>query len=314
MQITDGTGTAANITLAAATTSINTLTNNAAGGVSTMNPAGQTFRVGGILATTTSGGLTIGNGTNNGTLTAASAGGELVVQNFSSHDLTINSVIANNSTASSLTIAGGGNVALTGSNTYTGATTVNQGTLTLSGTGSLNGTTQVTINNGGTLLLSSTAASQVNSSAGVTLNGGTLKLGTANATTQLGALTLSSSSTIDFGTLSGTNNLDFADSSASAWASGAILSVYDWTPNVDHLYFGSVFGAGLPAGALSQIVFYTDNGTTLATAPTSYGPGNGEVSPIPEPSTVFAGMALLGLIGYRERRWVLRCKSARQMI
>ncbi len=105
VQIIDGTGTAANITLAAATTTINTLTNSAtgttspAGGV-TIDPAGQTLRVGGILNASGSSALTIGNGTNNGTLTTNTAGGELVLHNYSSNAVTVNSVIANNTSAS----------------------------------------------------------------------------------------------------------------------------------------------------------------------------------------------------------------------
>ena len=96
VQITDGTGGAADITLAAATTAIATLTNNATGGTSTIDPNSQTLRTGGILLPNGSGALNIGNGTNNGTLTAATAGGELVIQNFSTtNDLTVNSVIAN---------------------------------------------------------------------------------------------------------------------------------------------------------------------------------------------------------------------------
>ena len=106
VQITDGTGTAANITLAAATTTINTLTNSAtgtnspAGGV-TIDPAGQTLRVGGILNATGSSALTIGNGTNNGTLTKRGwrRGANWCSYNYSTNALTVNSVIANNGTA-----------------------------------------------------------------------------------------------------------------------------------------------------------------------------------------------------------------------
>ena len=53
---------------------------------------------------TGAGALTIGTGTNNGTLTADASGGELVLQNFSTNALTVNSVIANNTSASSLTV------------------------------------------------------------------------------------------------------------------------------------------------------------------------------------------------------------------
>lgn len=31
--------------------------------------------------------------------------------------------------------------------------------------------------------------------------------------------------------------------------------------------------------------------------------GNQELVPVPEPTTILGGLALLGLVGYRERRW-----------
>lgn len=162
VQITDGTGAAADITLAAATTTINTLTNNATGGASTINPNNQTLRVAGVLNPSTAGALTIGNGTNNDFLASNASGGELVLQNFSTtNDLTINSVIANNTSASSLTVAGTGNrngtftstyvgrTILTGANSYTGATYVSSGTLQIGNggaTGSLSPSSAITTN------------------------------------------------------------------------------------------------------------------------------------------------------------------------
>ncbi len=194
VQITDGTGTAADITLAAATTAINTLTNNATGGTSTIDPNSQTLRVGGILLPTGSGALTIGNGTNNGTLTAATAGGELVLQNFSTtNDLTVNSVIANFTSASSLTTSGTGTVVLTAANTYTGATNVAGGTLQIGNggtTGSLSTSSAITTN--GTLAFNQTDtvtqgtefASVIAGTGGVTQSGsGTLVLNGTNTYT-----------------------------------------------------------------------------------------------------------------------------------
>ena len=150
VQTTDGTGTAADITLAAATTTINTLTQNTSGGTfTTIDPAGQTLRLGGILLPTGAGALSIGNGTNNGTLTTNDAtSGELVLQNFSTSALTVNSVIANNATASALTIAGTGTVVVNAPNTYTGTTTVSAGELVVNG--SLGGTA-VSVSGGASL-------------------------------------------------------------------------------------------------------------------------------------------------------------------
>ena len=162
-QIIDGTGTAADITPAAATTVINTLTNSApgttapAGGV-TIDPAGQILRSAGILNASGSSALTIGNGVNNGTLTAATAGGELVLQNFDTTNVfTVNSVIANFTNPSSLTKSGTGTVVLTAANTYTGATNVAGGTLQIGNggtTGSLSTSSAITTN--GTLAFNRT--------------------------------------------------------------------------------------------------------------------------------------------------------------
>jgi autotransporter-associated beta strand protein len=131
VRIIEGTGSPASITLGAATTTINTLNQSASGGTgaATIDPAGQTLRTNAILVGTGAGALTIGAGTNNGTLSAATAGGELLLINNTANTLTINSVIADNTTASSLTTYGAGTVTLAGANTYTGATTIVGGTL-----------------------------------------------------------------------------------------------------------------------------------------------------------------------------------------
>ena len=67
VRILEGTGSAADITLGAGTTTINTL-NQSASGAATIDPNSQTLAVNSILVGTGAGSLTIGNGTNNGTL------------------------------------------------------------------------------------------------------------------------------------------------------------------------------------------------------------------------------------------------------
>ena len=169
------------------------------------------------------------------------------------------------------------------------------------------------INSGGTLLLSGAGANKINNSAAVTLNGGTIAMGgSTSLDEQVGALTLSASSVIDFGTFAGGNILRFADSTGATWGAFT-LSIWNWTDGADHLYFGSVFGAGLPVGGLGKILFYSDSGSTpTGGASRAFGPDNGEVSPLPEPSTVLVGLSLLSLAGYRERRWFFRCREARR--
>ncbi|MCX6873872.1 MAG: autotransporter-associated beta strand repeat-containing protein [Verrucomicrobia bacterium] len=153
VRIVEGSGFPGNITLAAATTTINTLNQSASGGNSaaTIDPAGQTLRTNSILVGTGAGALTIGTGINNGTLSTATAGGELALVNNTANHLTINSVIADNST-SSLAKTGTGPMTLTAANTYTGNTTVNSGTLSLANA-SLNDAATLTIASGAVLNL-----------------------------------------------------------------------------------------------------------------------------------------------------------------
>ncbi|MFD0895237.1 autotransporter-associated beta strand repeat-containing protein [Luteolibacter ambystomatis] len=86
-----------------------------------------------------------------GTLTAATAGGELVIhQNNTTAggELTIASTIANNTSASSLTKAGAGTLILTGTNTYSGTTYLNGGLARFSTSANL-GTGAITMGGGG---------------------------------------------------------------------------------------------------------------------------------------------------------------------
>jgi autotransporter-associated beta strand protein len=202
---------------------------------------------------------------------------------------------------------------LTGTNTFTGATTVSAGSLELGAGGSLVNTSSVTVNSGGTLLVSGGGANQINNAADVTLDGngvgttGNIALDGISAIDEtVGALTLSSSSIIDFGTFGAGHTLRFADSSALSGAWSGTLSIYHWTGSPflgggpDHLFFGTDAG-GLGGSQLNQISFYS-GGFGSAFLGTGGILSNGEVVPIPEPSSVFASLLLFGLAGWRERR------------
>jgi len=133
VRIIEGTGgSPANLTLAAATTTIDTLLQSISGGTGAATvaiSASETLRVNSINAVPTVGALTLGTVANTGTLTPATAGGDLLLVNSSTNNMTINSVIANNTSASSITKDGSGTLKLSGTNTYSGGTVINAGTV-----------------------------------------------------------------------------------------------------------------------------------------------------------------------------------------
>jgi len=130
-------GTSGNNSLAASTTTINTLRQNSAT-PSTIDTTSGTLRLGAagvIWVTAGSGALTVAPTANAGTLTAGgtdNTNGDLYLQNQSTNPLVINSTIANNgSGVVSVYTTGPGLVALAGSNTFTGGTYAAAGTLAL---------------------------------------------------------------------------------------------------------------------------------------------------------------------------------------
>ena len=212
----------------------------------------------------------------------------------------ISGVVGNN-----VTVIGPGSVLLTHATTFQGTTTINSGTLDAAAFNALGGTSGITVNSGGTLLLSSTTANRINDAAEITLNGGRLNsaglVEGAPSTPGMGALTLLSSSVIDLA--NGASLLAFANSSSQAWT--GTLSIHNWTGTIgvgdgtDQIYFGSD-ATGLSLTQLSQILFFSDGGTTLL------GSGqilmDGEVVPVPEPSTWVGAALALGAIGFTQRR------------
>ncbi len=153
-RITTTTGT---VTLGAATTTVNTLLQSAAS-AATLSLPSQTLLTGGVMVGRTAAALTIGNAPGSGTLQPATAGGEIILSNFGTGTMTVNSVIANNTSASRLTVSGNGTVVLTASNTLTGTTMVHGGTLQI-GTGGTTGSLAspvIYVAPGGTLIFDRT--------------------------------------------------------------------------------------------------------------------------------------------------------------
>ena len=128
-------GTPGNVTLASGTTAINLLLQNTTT-ASTIDLAGGSIASTGFKINPGMQALTIGATAGNGTLSAATAGGDVSFINSSSNPLTINSSIVDNASASTVSVIGGVTT-LAGTNTYTGNTAVNTGTLNI--TGSLTG-------------------------------------------------------------------------------------------------------------------------------------------------------------------------------
>lgn len=258
VRIVDGTGTAANITLGASTTTstttINTLNQSATGGTVTIDPAGQTLAVNGILVGSGASGLTIGNGTNNGTLMSATAGGELVLSNFSTNGLTINSVVANNSSATALTKSGTGTVTLNGSNTYSGNTTINAGTLALGASASIANSPVINVQAGATLNVSAVTGGWTVQGSGTSARQTLTGSGGVTGATTIGSYGTHAPGGVGVvGTQSFSGDLHYASGSIFAW---------DLNANSTSMGFDMV-GAG---GAISvdttstvfQVVFGTD--------------------------------------------------------
>jgi autotransporter-associated beta strand protein len=214
----------------------------------------------------------------------------------------------------------GGTATLSQANTYTGATTINSGTLKAAVSNAMGGTTSVAVNSGGTLLLG--ASSAIKSTAAMTLNGGTFEAGgfsqgSSNGTTAtsgLGALTLSANSTLDFNTGTGAtigeHNV-IAFSSVGTFTTGVTLTIDDWDGSygsADGSAAGSsddalYIGGALSMAQLADIQFYNAaNGKDYAAAQAGNGEVYGTLTVVPEPSTIFAALALFGFVGYRERR------------
>jgi autotransporter-associated beta strand protein len=196
-------GAGGNLALSAAATTVNTLLQNTAA-ASTIDTAGKTLATGGIRIGSGKEAVTVGASAGDGALTAATAGGVLVLNNGNAaKTLTVNAAIANNTSASALATAG--NVLLKGVNTYTGATSVGA-TLEIGGAGQLGGGAyagNISIAGGGTFKYTSSAAQTLSGDISIA---GDATINNATALTASGAISGSGSLTkTGAGTLSLTN-------------------------------------------------------------------------------------------------------------
>jgi hypothetical protein len=141
-----------------------------------------------------------------------------------------------------------------------------------------------------------------------------------------GALTLQANSVLDFGNNASNKSsvMEFGSANFSTWGTNT-LSVWNYTPGVDHLIFDSVTGTimmSTPYGVIpttADILFYSDNGQTLINRfggfplANSYQYENpnyytyaGEVVPVPEPTAILSMALLLVAVGWKERRFICR--------
>ena len=242
--------------------------------------------------TITAGTLQVGAGTDAGSIanTSAITNNGSLVYNVGSGVRTLAAPISG--TGSLTQNSSDGSLTLTGNNSFSGTTTVN-GTLELktSSGSALGQTSGITVNSGGTLLLSQ--SNQINNSATMGLAGGTIKFGSAvsegsSGLVGVGALTLTANSTLDFNSLAGT--ITFSSFTPGAFT----LAITNWTNGSSHLIFNQD-----ESGALSS--FTLNGGTAFQT---SLGGGFYEIgiTAVPEPGTIAAGLALVGLVAWRERK------------
>ena len=202
-----------------------------------------------------------------------------------------------------LTKNGSGILILSGSNSFTGNTTINAGTLQASVTGALANTTIVNLN-GGSLLVAATDA--INDSTEIRMGGGKLALSGSGISETIGAMTLTANSVIDLYALSGVSTLRFGDSSSKVWTAGATLQIWNWDGTNQYgtsygsgnrrIYFGSN-GNGLTTSQLSQISFYSDNGTSFIGS--GFIDSSSMVGAVPEPQTIVVAILILAGIVYR---------------
>lgn len=260
-------GTSGNIALGAATATINTLLQNTTT-AATIDTAGRTFRLNGVMLGSGMEALTIGAAADDGTLITAVEGGELILINDNAaRNLTINAAIADNVSPSALAKLGIGPVVLNAANTYSGATTIVAGTLQI-GSGGTTGSISATsgVNNNGALIYDrgdDLGVSHVISGTGSLTMQGTGTLTLSNANTYTGPTTVSA------GTLQIGNGTTGSIAATSAVTNNGTLA-YNFSDDVS--VGNQITGSGsltkLGAGKLTLTAIPRYSGNTTVSAGT----------------------------------------------
>lgn len=300
-------GTSGNIVLgnAGGTTDINTLIHSGTEDAVIGSVSGDTLRLGtsgGIMQATGAGDLTIGTAVNDGILTAGgnisgTAGQLIFTATATDQTTTVNSTIANNGTAGTVSVIknGPGTLVLASTNsTYTGGTIFNGGTILAMAERSLGAVpasaqaANLTFN-GGTLQWG--AAFNLNANRGITLQsgGGTLDLQTFGSTyagkiTGTGSLTKLGNGTL---TLSGANDY----TGVTTVGAGTL------TVNNNQALGTSAGGTVVGAAAILRLMpGVTVTGETLTISGIGNNQGNLQVS---EGAATWAGDVLIGAANSR---------------
>jgi autotransporter-associated beta strand protein len=239
-----------------------------------------------------------------GTNTASGAGIKtLTLQGSTAGTGEISGAIVDNTgtNKTSLAKSGTGTWTLSGTNTYTGTTSVNGGTLFINGNNSA-ATGAVTVNATGTLGGTGTigGAVTVSASAG---GGGTIAPGAS-----VGTLTLSSSLT--FTGFDASNLATYAVEILGATSDKlAITGALDLTNAFDQITF-----SGTPNGSTTYVLatYASLTGGTFdfGAAPSGYtlvyGATELDLAPVPEPATWIGGALALGVLGWSQRKRIIR--------
>lgn len=198
----EGTGSAGNFTLGAATTTINSLMQSSEGGTSaaSVDLALQTLALNSVTVGTGAGALTIGTALNNGTLKAA--GTSLEFRDFAGTGITVNSIIADGTGSTQVRKFDPGTMTFSGTSSYTGGTVVDQGTLTANlgttaGARFPFGSGLITLNAGSTLrMFAGSTANAMTFVNPINLNGATLTAEDA-VQTYTGSIALTGANTVN---------------------------------------------------------------------------------------------------------------------
>ena len=277
------------------------------------------FNVTGFMSTRNEGAVSLGALSGNGTINGGSIAdgnnppGNTFTIGARGTDANFTGIIQNGSAnAVSVVKTGSGIQTFSGANLYTGTTSINGGTLELPATGSL-ASSAVAIS-GGTLLLGGGTGDRLSNTGSVTLGNAAsdsiLQLNNTVSETA-GPLSLSAGGAgrrvIDFGSVSGVLNFTSLLTNASP------LQVWNWSGNVGTGGGTDQFIVNT-TDSFSNVFFFSDSGVSpLGTA--AFATANpGELVPVPEPGALFAGLALLAPLAWRERRQWMRCREARRMI